>query len=160
MNQNVSPIVTCVLCKQQTCAVHRVKWHKGMTCNEYDQQQAVPVITVKQCPKCQSNIENNLGSDRVICSKCKYEYCWECMADYKQIQKKGPLITRLRAAIMRKSETANIQVKCLYDIVNNRHDGKYILNRTYFLYFLMKRHINLFVALKKKKQMILTQLIR
>jgi hypothetical protein len=89
MNQNFSPIVTCVLCKRQTCAVHRVKWHKGMTCNEYDQQQAVPVITVKQCPKCQSNIENNLGSDRVICSKCKCEYCWECMADYKQIQKKG-----------------------------------------------------------------------
>jgi len=92
MNQTASPIVTCVLCKRQTCAVHRVKWHKGMTCNEYDQQQQQEalVIKVKPCPKCQSNTEKNLDSERVKCSKCKLEFCWECMADYKQIQRKGP----------------------------------------------------------------------
>jgi hypothetical protein len=94
MNPNVSPIVTCVLCKAQTCAVHRVPWHKGMTCSEYDQQQQqqqsqAPVTVVKQCLKCRSNIQENLGSERVICSKCKYEYCWECMADYKPIQRNG-----------------------------------------------------------------------
>jgi hypothetical protein len=88
MGQNASPVVSCVLCKQQTCAVHRIKWHKGMTCNEYD-QQALASIT-KQCPGCQSNIVNNLDSNHLICSNCKYEICWECMADYKPIQQKGP----------------------------------------------------------------------
>lgn len=89
LNQNTSPIVTCVLCKRQTCALHRVKWHKGITCNEYDQQQKVPVIGIKQCSKCQSNIEESPGYDRVICSKCRCEYCWECMSDYRQIQRSG-----------------------------------------------------------------------
>lgn len=90
MSQSTSPIVTCVLCKRQTCTVHRMKWHKGMTCNEYDYQQKLLTNVIKQCPKCQSNIEKNSDSDRILCSKCKYEFCWECMADYKQIQRKGP----------------------------------------------------------------------
>lgn len=88
LGQNTPSVVTCVLCKQQTCAVHRIKWHKGMTCNEYDQQ--LVASRTKQCPQCQSNIENKLGSDHLLCSKCSYEFCWECMVDYKQIQRIGP----------------------------------------------------------------------
>jgi hypothetical protein len=90
MSQLVSPIVTCVLCKRQTCAIHRVQWHKGMTCNEYDQQQKELLNTVKQCPKCRFNVKRDPVSDRVICSQCKLEFCWECTADYKQIERKGP----------------------------------------------------------------------
>ncbi|CAF2699122.1 unnamed protein product [Rotaria sp. Silwood2] len=95
--QNSSPIVTCILCKQQTCALHRIKWHKGLTCEEYDkqkqqkqqQQQQAIENEKKQCPKCQYINEINLNNDRTICSMCKYEYCPECKTDYKEIQRIG-----------------------------------------------------------------------
>ena len=67
MNLTVSPIVTCVLCKQQTCAVSRVRWHKSMTCSENDEQQEA--LRWTPCPKCRTNIEKNLTS--------------ECMVDYR-----------------------------------------------------------------------------
>ncbi|CAF3682253.1 unnamed protein product [Rotaria sp. Silwood1] len=97
MSQPSSSIVTCVLCKRQTCALHHIKWHKGLTCQEYDQQQQQQEQerqqaienAEKQCPKCQYINEKNLNADRTICSMCKYEYCPECKADYKEIQKNG-----------------------------------------------------------------------
>lgn len=88
LGQNNSPIVTCVLCKRQTCAIHNIKWHKGLTCEEYDRQQQNANLD-KQCPKCKSINENSLNSDRIICSICKYEYCSECKTDYKDIQNNG-----------------------------------------------------------------------
>ncbi|CAF3340106.1 unnamed protein product [Rotaria socialis] len=89
LGQTASPIVTCVLCKRQTCSIHHMKWHKGVTCEEYDRQQEELKKIDKQCPKCQFINEKNPDTDRTICSKCKYEYCSECKIDYKQIQKIG-----------------------------------------------------------------------
>jgi hypothetical protein len=64
-----------------------------MTCDEYDQKSksSVQALTItKQCPACQSNIQNNLPSDHIICGICKYQFCWQCMADYKAIEQNGP----------------------------------------------------------------------
>jgi hypothetical protein len=33
---DVEPIMTCVRCGKEFCFVHRSRWHRGMTCAEYD----------------------------------------------------------------------------------------------------------------------------
>ncbi|CAF3682225.1 unnamed protein product [Rotaria sordida] len=96
MNTTYSnPMVTCIKCKKQTCAFHRIKWHVGMTCQEYDQLK-IPSIddntqiwlrnNSKKCPLCQSYIEKISGCDHMTCTRCKHQFCWECYADYKKIQ--------------------------------------------------------------------------
>ncbi|KAL2265816.1 hypothetical protein VTJ83DRAFT_6916 [Remersonia thermophila] len=42
--------------------------------------------TTKPCPGCKAPIEKNNGCQHMTCSKCKHEFCWDCMADYKMIR--------------------------------------------------------------------------
>ncbi|OQO12063.1 hypothetical protein B0A48_02702 [Cryoendolithus antarcticus] len=41
----------------------------------------------KQCPntKCGFSIQKKSGCDHMTCSRCKHEFCWECLADYRDI---------------------------------------------------------------------------
>ncbi|CAF3540283.1 unnamed protein product [Rotaria sp. Silwood1] len=93
-----NPIVTCIKCKKQTCAYHRVKWHIGMTCQEYDQSNISSIdhntqIWIrkysKKCPLCHSFIEKISGCDHMTCTICKHQFCWQCFADYRKIQTYG-----------------------------------------------------------------------
>lgn len=36
----------------------------------------------KECPKCSVNIEKDGGCNHMICSSCKYEFCWICEGDW------------------------------------------------------------------------------
>ena len=85
----------CIKCHQRTCAHHRVIWHIGMTCQQYDQlnilsndskTQVWLKKNSKKCPKCRSHIQKISGCDHMTCRKCKYEFCWLCFVDYRQIQ--------------------------------------------------------------------------
>jgi ariadne-1 len=40
----------------------------------------------KNCPKCKSPIEKNMGWMHMTCYSCKYEFCWLCMGDYRKHQ--------------------------------------------------------------------------
>ncbi|KAI1704952.1 IBR domain, a half RING-finger domain-containing protein [Ditylenchus destructor] len=33
----------------------------------------------KECPKCKAAIEKNGGCNRMLCSSCRFEFCWSCM---------------------------------------------------------------------------------
>jgi hypothetical protein len=90
-------IVTCIRCFQKTCFTHKIPWHTGLICEEYDSQTDINVQAnllwltqhTKQCPKCHFRIEKNDGCDHMICIKCQYEFCWSCLADFDQIRKEG-----------------------------------------------------------------------
>ncbi|CAF0915669.1 unnamed protein product [Adineta ricciae] len=90
-------IVTCFNCHKRTCFTHRVPWHEGLTCAEYDQtrnaddeaSQLWIIQNSKKCPNCPYRIEKNDGCDHMKCVKCSYEFCWSCLADYERIRKDG-----------------------------------------------------------------------
>lgn len=90
-------IVTCQRCQQKTCFKHKIPWHGGLTCKQYDAQcdkqiqASLKWITqyTKQCSKCRFRIEKNDGCDHMTCIKCGYEFCWSCLADFNSIRKDG-----------------------------------------------------------------------
>ena len=94
----MNKFVQCINCHQLTCFTHKCPWHDGMTCEEYDMprtagqlhasQRWISVHT-KKCPQCHSHIEKNQGCDHMTCFKCKYEFCWECLASYSNIKRRG-----------------------------------------------------------------------
>ncbi|CAF1609118.1 unnamed protein product, partial [Didymodactylos carnosus] len=93
-------IVTCFKCKKKTCSYHRVPWHQGMTCREYDEETRDDghhklrkwlEKNSKECPGpgCHYHIEKNDGCDHMTCLKCKHEFCYVCLADWKRIVSEG-----------------------------------------------------------------------
>ncbi|CAF1138616.1 unnamed protein product [Rotaria sp. Silwood1] len=90
-------IVTCVKCYKKTCFTHKTEWHEGLTCSEYDTvknpelqaSQRWIVQNCKKCPKCSCRIEKADGCDHMTCGKCRYEFCWSCLADYNAIRRDG-----------------------------------------------------------------------
>lgn len=88
--------VVCIKCQRTTCSFHRMIWHTGLTCEQYDDRKVNSIRTnnwiqnnTKPCPRCQSNIEKNGGCHHMTCSRCKHQFCWECLADYNKILKQG-----------------------------------------------------------------------
>jgi len=40
-------------------------------------------LNTKNCPKCKSPINKNQGCMHMTCSKCRFEFCWICLSDYR-----------------------------------------------------------------------------
>ncbi|CAF3854439.1 unnamed protein product [Rotaria sp. Silwood1] len=99
LNENgvLNNIVTCFNCHQKTCFTHKVKWHEGLTCEEYDlgidqdyeSSRRWIVENSKKCPKCPYQIEKNDGCDHMTCIKCRHEFCWSCLVDFQPIRQHG-----------------------------------------------------------------------
>ena len=82
--------VDCIHCGRSTCFSHRIPWHEGVTCDEYDESdlsndpksKKYLKRFAKQCPKCRAKIEKNDGCDHMTCSQCETDFCWQCLADF------------------------------------------------------------------------------
>ncbi|KAF8246324.1 hypothetical protein K440DRAFT_586113 [Wilcoxina mikolae CBS 423.85] len=87
--------VECSDCHFSMCLLHRVEWHEGQTCAQYDATQGSNAVgedvditeeirrrlDIKDCPRCASHIERRGGCSHMTC-KCRTEFCWYCMAVY------------------------------------------------------------------------------
>ncbi|CAF1026637.1 unnamed protein product [Adineta steineri] len=113
----MNKIVQCVNCHKLTCFTHRCPWHDGMTCEEYEMPRTNGQmhaserwinVNTKECPTCHSHIEKNEGCDHMTCWKCKYEFCWECLAPYSNIKQYGVYLHRRTCKHYPTTDTRNI----------------------------------------------------
>jgi hypothetical protein len=99
-----SAMMECHTCKFVQCLRHRRAWHHGETCQQYDYRSsgrmahdaerattAILDAISKECPgeNCGCRIQKWDGCDHMTCRRCKHEFCWECLAPYKQIRRIG-----------------------------------------------------------------------
>ncbi|QSZ36647.1 hypothetical protein DSL72_006528 [Monilinia vaccinii-corymbosi] len=91
------PIMTCRTCGFKTCFAHKMPWHSGLTCRDYDAQQekqrgeqekASRTYLKKKstdCPKCGAHVSKTQGCDHMRC-KCGADFCYSCGVDYKVLK--------------------------------------------------------------------------
>ncbi|CAG7851770.1 SubName: Full=Uncharacterized protein {ECO:0000313/EMBL:CCA71208.1} [Serendipita indica DSM 11827] len=101
---DASNIVTCHACGSKMCFRHQSAWHEGMSCAQWDEQLLIAehgerwtdewILTeTKGCPKCKARILKNEGCDHMTCRRpggCGHEFCWECLAPWREIFKDTP----------------------------------------------------------------------
>lgn len=73
------PKVACDACKTRSCALCRVAWHEGVTCQEFreshqhvtgEEQKALEFLAkkgYKRCPRCQFAIQKSEGCNNMWC---------------------------------------------------------------------------------------------
>ncbi|KAK0644598.1 hypothetical protein B0T16DRAFT_331378 [Cercophora newfieldiana] len=92
----IDPHMYCQECGFEMCYVHSVPWHEGQTCEQYDsvrthgdpefhQTQNWIKENTKPCPGCGENIQKGEWCFHMTCTRCRFEYCWECLAEWKFI---------------------------------------------------------------------------
>ncbi|XP_057341285.1 E3 ubiquitin-protein ligase arih1-like [Microplitis mediator] len=85
--------VTCH-CGRTFCFKCNKKWHDPILCDllrkwmkKVDEDAATSAwigINTKDCPQCLTIIEKNGGCNHMTCRKCRYEFCWICMMNWKE----------------------------------------------------------------------------
>ncbi|PMD24650.1 hypothetical protein NA56DRAFT_566586 [Hyaloscypha hepaticicola] len=104
-NASENPMMICEACSFKTCAVHKLPWHEGQTCEEFDmddsqierleEAEATAKLLAKEhaqvCPNCLNGVSRIDGCDHMTCKKgrCGNEWCYVCGASYEKIKAIG-----------------------------------------------------------------------
>jgi len=85
-------LVQCT-CGSSFCFACCENWHSPVSCKLLkkwgkkckDDSETANWMTsnTKDCPKCYATIEKNGGCNHMICRKCKYDFCWMCLKEWK-----------------------------------------------------------------------------
>ncbi|RXN08517.1 E3 ubiquitin- ligase ARIH2 [Labeo rohita] len=85
--------VQCSRCEEVFCFKCRQMYHAPTDCATIrkwltkcaDDSETANYISAhtKDCPKCNICIEKNGGCNHMQCSKCKHDFCWMCLGDWK-----------------------------------------------------------------------------
>jgi hypothetical protein len=91
--------IICEDCSFAMCFHHQTPWHEGLTCSAYDSQLRPEyaatttwlATNTKKCPGvgCSVHVEKRGGCFHMTCRECRAEFCWECLADWKEIHRGG-----------------------------------------------------------------------
>jgi len=114
--EELGSVMTCDKCSFKTCVRHKLPWHEGMTCEEFDgdesqieQEEATAKLLAKLaskiCPTCKQGVDRSAGCDHLRCmflprslndkppnhyiGRCGGEWCFECMASWENILRIG-----------------------------------------------------------------------
>ncbi|CAH1782579.1 unnamed protein product [Owenia fusiformis] len=85
--------VICGKCKTSFCFKCGIEYHAPTDCSVIkkwltkcaDDSETANYISAhtKDCPKCHVCIEKNGGCNHLQCVKCKHDFCWMCLGDWK-----------------------------------------------------------------------------
>ncbi|KAG4034259.1 hypothetical protein MFRU_003g02320 [Monilinia fructicola] len=102
VHEGVEPVMICHHCKFKTCVKHKLPWHEGLSCDEFDiddsqierleQAEATARLLAKDsriCPKCQECVMRIDGCDHMSCN-CGNAWCYLCGADWENVIRHGP----------------------------------------------------------------------
>ncbi|EMC92730.1 hypothetical protein BAUCODRAFT_59502, partial [Baudoinia panamericana UAMH 10762] len=104
LNPENNHFMDCASCGYKQCLKHKVPWHTGETCDQYDYRtsgqqardeeartEAMLDSVSKRCPgvNCGWRIQKTDGCDHMTCRKCKHEFCWQCLAAQTEIRRIG-----------------------------------------------------------------------
>lgn len=97
--------VVCDACGFAMCFRHQAPWHEDLSCVEVDAARGDPQLRATQdwiqrhtkpCPGlCGAAVEKQGGCFHMRCQVCRFEFCWECLADWSRIVRVHP-VTRVR----------------------------------------------------------------
>ncbi|PBP22023.1 ring finger protein [Diplocarpon rosae] len=95
------PVMQCNSCGFKTCVVHKLPWHEGFTCEEFDGDESqverleadeatakLLFENSKVCPSCNQGVTKNAGCDHLEC-RCGKEWCFICLAPWENIIRIG-----------------------------------------------------------------------
>ncbi|GBB83225.1 hypothetical protein RclHR1_00100029 [Rhizophagus clarus] len=79
------PKITCKDCGKESCYVHDISWHQGLTCSEYEEIDEIKATQdyidkkTKSCPSCGVRIIKSGGCDEVQCGikSCRRTFSWK-----------------------------------------------------------------------------------
>lgn len=76
--------VFCIICENEDHRPSTCQQTKNWLQKEEDQSENVAWMKAytKPCPRCQSPIEKSHGCSRMVCSNCKFQFCWICLVDW------------------------------------------------------------------------------
>ncbi|KAM0818211.1 putative RING-type domain-containing protein [Seiridium cardinale] len=87
--------IECSECNFTMCYSCQSPWHADLTCAQYASQRAESFTetqtwlsqNTKPCPGegCGVQVQKGDGCFHMTCSRCHFEFCWECMADWRGI---------------------------------------------------------------------------
>jgi hypothetical protein len=91
--------IACGACGFAMCFAHQTPWHEAVSCAAYDSERRPEYAATtawlagntKKCPGpgCSVFVEKKGGCFHMTCRECRFEFCWECLADWKRICRGG-----------------------------------------------------------------------